>query len=170
MDLSGLNPIDRRGFSVRARDAAGNWSAESGIVVFFSDSTAPTAPVLLAAAEITATTVILVWTPSSDNVAVTGYNIYRNATLIGTTTNLVFKDTGRTASTAYTYTVKAFDSISNLSAAATLNVTTTTSVTADADGDGLPDLTETALGTSGSAVIDTTNQTQQDIHRPLPQL
>lgn len=87
---------------------------------------------------------ILVWTPSSDNVAVTGYNV--TATPRSSAPPQISYSRiqeGRRAQRTPTRSrpSTAFPD----TAAATLNVTTTTSVTADADGDGLPDLTETAL-------------------------
>jgi bacillolysin len=93
-----------------------------------SDTTAPTAPTSLAAAGTTSTTANLTWAASTDNVAVTGYNVYNGTTLVTTVTGLAYTVTGLTASTAYTFTVKAKDAAGNLSAASTaVNVTTTAS-------------------------------------------
>lgn len=91
-----------------------------------ADTQAPTAPAGLTSSAKTDTSVTLSWTASTDNIGVTGYNVYRGATLAGTTTGATtFTDTGLTAGTAYAYTVKAFDAANNLSAASsTLNVTT----------------------------------------------
>jgi hypothetical protein len=61
------------------------------------------------------------------------------------------------------------DAAGNVSAASTAySVTTTQDFSADSDHDGIPNATETALGTNGSAVAnpDTSNLTQQNIHRP----
>jgi chitodextrinase len=57
----------------------------------------------------------LSWKPSTDNVAVAGYLIYRNGTQIGTVATTAFSDTvgGRRSSTSYW--VIAFDSSRNLS-------------------------------------------------------
>ena len=65
------------------------------------------APTGLAVTGTTTTSVSLSWT------AVTGaasYHVYRNGTLAGTATGTTYTDTGRTASTSYTYTVAAVDS------------------------------------------------------------
>jgi chitodextrinase len=40
---------------------------------------------------------------------VTGYRIYRNAAVIGTTTGTSFSDTGLSEYTTYTYRVAAYD-------------------------------------------------------------
>ncbi|MEW5676726.1 reprolysin-like metallopeptidase, partial [Flavobacterium enshiense] len=49
-----------------------------------SDTTAPSAPTSLTASGTTATTTNLSWTASTDNVGVTGYDVYRGTTLLGT--------------------------------------------------------------------------------------
>ncbi|WP_316634878.1 M4 family metallopeptidase [uncultured Flavobacterium sp.] len=91
-----------------------------------SDTVAPSAPTALAAAGTTGTTTNLTWTASTDNVAVTGYDIYQGATLKGSSTTTSYTVTGLTALTAYTFTVKAKDAAGNVSAASNaVNVTTT---------------------------------------------
>jgi chitodextrinase len=91
------------------------------------DTTPPSAPTNLAVTGVTSSTVSLSWTASTDNVAVTGYNVYRNSALAGTTTTATtFTDTGLSASTAYNYSVVATDAAGNLSAASS-TVTGTTS-------------------------------------------
>lgn len=90
-----------------------------------ADVQAPTAPTNLAASGTTSTTTNLSWTASSDNVAVTGYNVYQGATLKATVTTTSYSVTGLTASTAYTFSVKAKDAAGNISAASNVvNVTT----------------------------------------------
>jgi phosphoserine aminotransferase len=51
------------------------------IVAGAADTTAPAAPSSLAASGTTTTTTNLSWSASSDNVAVTGYNVYQGSTL-----------------------------------------------------------------------------------------
>lgn len=90
------------------------------------DTQAPSAPTGLTSPSKSDTTVSLSWTASTDNVGVTGYDIYRGATLVGSTTGATtFTATGLTASTTYSFTVKAKDAAGNVSAASdALNVTT----------------------------------------------
>lgn len=89
------------------------------------DTTAPTAPTSLAASGTTQTTTNLSWTASTDNVAVTGYDVYQGATLKATVTTTTYAVTGLTPSTAYTFSVKAKDAAGNASASSnTVNVTT----------------------------------------------
>ncbi len=95
------------------------------------DSTPPTAPTGVAATVSTSTSVALSWTASTDNVGVTGYDVYRGGVLAGTTTGTTFTDTGLSPSTAYTYTVKAFDAAGNLSPASAPATATTQGAGAD---------------------------------------
>jgi len=91
-----------------------------------SDLTPPSVPANLQTSNVTSTAVSLTWSASTDNVAVAGYRIFRGGTQVGTTSATSYTDTGLTASTAYTYTVAAYDSSNNLSAqSASIMVTTT---------------------------------------------
>lgn len=92
-----------------------------------SDTVAPTAPTNLATvtANVTDVAVPLSWTAATDNVGVAGYKVYRNGTEVATVSGTTYTDTGLTASTAYSYTVKAYDAAGNVSpSSATLSVTT----------------------------------------------
>ncbi|WP_153538393.1 GH12 family glycosyl hydrolase domain-containing protein, partial [Streptomyces sp. RB17] len=91
------------------------------------DTTAPSAPSGLTVSGTTDTSVSLRWSASTDNVGVTGYDVYRAGTKVGSTTSTSFTDTGLTASTAYTYTVKAKDAAGNVSAASAVVAATTQS-------------------------------------------
>jgi chitodextrinase len=84
----------------------------SGVV----DTTPPSVPTGLAATAISQSEIDLVWSPSTDNVAVGGYVLYRDSNAIATTTATNFADTLLTASTTYTYNVQAFDTSYNYSA------------------------------------------------------
>ncbi|MCI0542507.1 family 16 glycosylhydrolase [bacterium] len=91
------------------------------------DTEPPTAPTNLTASSPSPFRVVLSWDPSTDNVGVTGYNIYRDGTLIGvagaqftTYTDGIGLLPGKT----YTYSVRARDVAGNLSAPATITTTT----------------------------------------------
>jgi poly(3-hydroxybutyrate) depolymerase len=89
------------------------------------DTTGPSVPTNLAATATSPTTVALTWTASTDNVGVTGYGIYRNGALTGTSPSPSYTDTGLTASTAYSYSISAYDAAHNLSGrTAAVSVTT----------------------------------------------
>ncbi|MDP3681695.1 MAG: GEVED domain-containing protein [Flavobacterium sp.] len=96
------------------------------IVAGTADTTAPSAPTALTASGTTQTTTTLSWTAATDNVGVTGYNVYRGTTLLGTVSTTTYNVTGLTAATAYTFSVKAKDAAGNISASSNVvNVTTT---------------------------------------------
>ena len=126
---TGLSPTTVYTYSVVAFDAAGNTSAPSGSATATTDTPpdtqAPTAPTSLTATATSFSTIALNWSPSSDNVAVTGYLIYRDGVQVGTAAGTSFTDTGLTPLTSYTYTVRARDAANNLSAhSASANATT----------------------------------------------
>ncbi|NOU20118.1 MAG: T9SS type A sorting domain-containing protein [Bacteroidales bacterium] len=90
-----------------------------------SDTQAPTAPTNLAYSNVAQTTLTLSWTASTDNVGVTGYDVYRNGSFYATSTTTTYNVTGLTAGTSYSFYVKAKDAAGNASAASnTVNVTT----------------------------------------------
>ncbi|MFJ6793973.1 cellulase family glycosylhydrolase [Streptomyces sp. NPDC091268] len=92
-----------------------------------TDTTAPTVPGGLTATAKTANSVSLSWAASTDNVAVTGYDVYRGTAKVNGTavTGTTYTNTGLTPSTAYSYTVRARDAAGNVSApSASLAVTT----------------------------------------------
>lgn len=123
--VDSATPIGTWYYRVVAGDAAGNSSASSAeTAVLVPDVTAPTPGVLTS--TVSAYDVALGWTAATDDVAVTGYRVYRSttafvpsaATLIGTTTGLTFVDTARPVGTSY-YAVVAVDAAGNASSAAT---------------------------------------------------
>lgn len=130
--ITGLQPNTTYTFTVKALDAAGNKSSGTSINVTTSpsaDTTPPSAPANLAVTGKTSTSVSLSWNASTDNVGVTGYNVYQNGVVVPTgnvtisgTTAAV---TGLTASTSYTFSVRAKDAAGNLSASSnSVSVTT----------------------------------------------
>ena len=111
-------------YTVRAFDAAGNMSNASATITATtpagpsgSDTTAPTVPGTPAATAVGTSRIDLTWTGSTDAVGVSGYRIYRNGstTPLATVTATNYSDTGLTASTTYSYTVRAFDAAGNVS-------------------------------------------------------
>ena len=103
------------------------------------DTQAPSTPASLAAAAPSSSQINLTWTASTDNVGVTGYDIFRFGAQIASTTTNSFSDTGLAASTSYSYTVKARDAAGNVSA-----VSNTATITTQASGS-----TGTALSRTG---------------------
>ncbi|MBK7374170.1 MAG: fibronectin type III domain-containing protein [Chitinophagaceae bacterium] len=129
-NVSGLTAATTYGYYVKAKDAAGNASANSStlnVTTSSPDLTPPSEPTNLQSSIITQTSFTLKWTASTDNIAVAGYDVYRdgvklNASLITTTT---YNVSGLVTATTYSMTVKAKDAAGNESAAsAALPVTT----------------------------------------------
>ncbi|MWV43283.1 chitinase [Paenibacillus sp. HJL G12] len=115
-----LTPQTSYTFTVKAADAAGNISGASdpltvSTLAQASDTQAPTAPKNAASSAVTASTVTLTWTASTDNVGVTGYQVFNGNTNIGTTLTPSYTVTGLTPNTSYTFKVKAYDAVGNLS-------------------------------------------------------
>jgi chitodextrinase/O-glycosyl hydrolase len=125
-NVTGLTAATTHSLTVRARDAAGNFSVQSAALsVTTPDTQAPSVPNGLSSSAITQTGFILNWTASTDNVGVTGYEVFRNGTSIGIPTATTFTVTALTAGTPYAMTVSARDAAGNFSGqSTTLNVTT----------------------------------------------
>ena len=116
--------------SSKAYDAAANigTSANVGVTVSnVADTTPPSAPANLTASIPTSGNIKrkinLSWTASTDNVGVSGYQIWRATTStgpftqIGTTTATSFTNSGLITGTTYWYYVTASDAAGNVSAA-----------------------------------------------------
>ena len=89
------------------------------------DTQAPTVPSSLIASNIAQTTVTLSWNASTDNVGVTGYDVFQGTTNLGSVTGTSANITGLTPATAYSFKVRAHDAAGNNSSFSnTVNVTT----------------------------------------------
>ncbi len=85
-----------------------------------SDTTAPSTPINLSASAVSSSQINLAWPISADNVGVVGYTAYRDGVQIATgitptSTIAAYSDTGLRSSTAYAYTVAAYDAAGNTS-------------------------------------------------------
>ncbi len=129
-NVTGLLPGTAYAYHVKAKDGAGNQSANSNtlnVTTGMPDITPPSAPTNLQSSIITQTGFTLKWTASTDNVAVTGYDVYKDGVKINavTVTTTTYNLTGLTNATTYSMTVKAKDVASNESVASiALPVTT----------------------------------------------
>jgi RHS repeat-associated protein len=79
------------------------------------DSTAPSTPTGLSGTPVAAGRIDLAWTASSDNVAVAGYNVYRDGAKINTAPigSTSYSDTGLLAGVNHTYAISALDAAGN---------------------------------------------------------
>ncbi len=104
-------------YYVRAKDAAGNQSANSNTVTrtgSSGDTQPPSAPSNLAFTQPASGQIKLTWSASSDNVAVTGYEVFANGAKIATTAAGTLTYTDNQASTAtVSYFVRAVDAAGN---------------------------------------------------------
>ena len=87
----------------------------------FKDINAPSVPANIVASTTaigaTTSSVKLTWAASADNVAVTGYDVYRGGIKVGSTSVASFTDPSVTSGVAQSYTAIAFDAAGNRSAA-----------------------------------------------------
>jgi phosphodiesterase/alkaline phosphatase D-like protein len=91
----------------------------------YRDRIPPTTPSGLVATALGPNTVNLTFNVSTDNIGIAGYQVYRGGILAGTSLTNAYTDSGLSALTTYTYTVKARDAAGNLSpASASANATT----------------------------------------------
>jgi fibronectin type 3 domain-containing protein len=108
-------------YSVDAFDSAGNHSTPSAAVsVNTPDTLAPSVPNGLAATVVNTTQIDLAWVASTDNIAVTGYTIYRDGAVLTTVAGdvLTYSDTAVLSGHTYNYAIDAFDAAGNHSAKA----------------------------------------------------
>jgi Fibronectin type III domain len=92
--------------------ACGGSGGNNGI----ADTTSPTVPTGLLVTAANSNSVFLEWTASTDNIAVTGYKIYRDGNYLKSSATTTAADTGLNASTQYCYTISAYDAAGNESA------------------------------------------------------
>ncbi|WP_086666105.1 glycoside hydrolase family 9 protein [Lentzea kentuckyensis] len=120
--VTGLTANTSYSFSVRAKDAAGNVSAPSTALAVRTtpasdDQEPPSAPTGLVASDVDSSSLTLGWTASTDNVAVTGYDVLRgDGSLLATTTGTSHRIAALTPDTSYTFSVRARDAAGNRSA------------------------------------------------------
>jgi YD repeat-containing protein len=122
-----------------------NTTTSTAVNVTVNDTTPPSAPTALHTTTVLPTSIGIAWTASTDNVAVTGYQVRRGGTLLTTTASLSYTDSSLTPATAYSYTVTAVDAAGNASTAATLNASTLSLKSGDINLDNAVDLTDLSL-------------------------
>ncbi|MFE0101096.1 fibronectin type III domain-containing protein [Streptomyces sp. NPDC059009] len=138
VDVTGLKPRTAYTFTVRARDQAGNVSADSARLSVTTpaakaeDGEAPTRPGRLRARPAGSRAVTLSWSRSHDDQGIASYAVHQGGSQIhsvdGDETSTVL--TGLRPGTSYRFTVKARDAADNVSPASPATAVTTT-----ADGD-----------------------------------
>ncbi|RAV03632.1 discoidin domain-containing protein [Paenibacillus sp. YN15] len=92
------------------------WSIHD-LAIYNEDAEAPSAPTSVEVREITSNSVLLVWSPSEDNLAVSGYDIYANGIKLNPAAiaETAYTAAGLAPSTVYSFTVRARDHAGNVS-------------------------------------------------------
>lgn len=137
--------VETQAVTFRASDGITSTDASITFRVLNADTTAPTTVSQPTAGSVGANSASLSWTAVSDQVVANartsglgGYRVYRDGGLrqdVGNTTS--FTDTGLSASTSYSYTVRAYDlaSPANVSPDSTARVVTTSATASTLDQD-----------------------------------
>jgi chitodextrinase len=109
------------------------------------DSTPPTGPASVEGAAVSAGSVTLSWPAAQDDVAVAAYQVQRDGTTIGTTSDLAYTDSQAAPGMTYTYTVVAEDEAGNRGQPASATVTTPPDISPPS-APGIPSATANAAG------------------------
>nr|WP_312866875.1 glycoside hydrolase family 18 chitinase [Streptomyces zagrosensis] len=99
--------------------------------------TPPSAPGTPASSDITDTSVKLSWTAATDDKGIKNYDVVRSGTTVATVTGTSYTDTGLTAGTDYSYTVKARDTGGQVGPASAARTVRTTGGSGEPVGDAV---------------------------------
>jgi chitodextrinase len=170
-DLTGLTPLTTYSIQVQALDALKNRSARSTALSVTTlappDTTVPTAPTNLTSSNLTGASVTVRWDGSTDNVGVTGYNVYVNGVYNKTTTTRATTITGLSNMTTYAITVLAFDAAKNrsvLSSAISITTLDSTAPTAPTNV-ASSNVTKTSVRVTWTTATDNVAVTNYNIYR-----
>ncbi|TCO53118.1 discoidin domain-containing protein [Actinocrispum wychmicini] len=119
-DLTGLNAHGRYlrfvGTTRATKYGYSFWEIQAfGSTDSTGDTQPPTTPTGLTTGAITTNSVALTWSPSTDNVGVTGYDVLRDGQQVATSATTSYNDTGLASDKSYAYTVRARDGAGNTS-------------------------------------------------------
>jgi chitodextrinase len=153
---------------VDAFDAARNTSAQATVIASTAtcsgqqlpDITPPTTPTGLTVNGATQSSIAVGWNASTDSVGVAGYNVYRNDSRVGTTTDTSYTLSGLACGTTYTLGVDAFDAAGNVSGR--------TSITAASSPCGGVDVSPTELVFPGFTGAPGTTLPERGCNDPSP--
>lgn len=119
-----LSPHTEYSYSVVALDQAGNASTPAELsTTTLGDGEPPSVPGSLAGTP-GLFSIQLSWNPSSDNMGVTDYQVWRGSTLIATVASPGYTDNNLQIATQYSYQVIALDAAGNASAPAGVTLST----------------------------------------------
>lgn len=129
------------------------------------DTVAPSIPTALTVGTKTTTSIALSWNASTDNIGITGYNIYQGTMLATTVTSTSAIITGLTTSTTYSFSIKAKDTAGNLSASSAVVSATTNAISTSTSTELF--FTEYVEGSSNNKALELTNKTASSINLSL---
>jgi chitodextrinase len=147
-EITGLSASTTYLMTVKAKDAAGNNSDPSvSLHATTPDTHAPSVPDGISHSGLTETGFTLSWNAATDNIGVTGYNIYKSGTFVMNVTSTTATLSGLTSATTYFMTIRATDAAGNISDASQVYSVETPDVTAPTIPTGLKalNLTETSF-------------------------
>lgn len=150
-----------------AKDVPGLKDYLAGVFIK-SDTSIPTAPQNLSGLGLSQSQIKLTWTASTDNLGVTGYDIYRNDTKVATVggSALSYTDSFLNSAATYNYYIKARDGSGNTSpASATVSVNTLAPPPAAPTGLQAVNVKDTTAGLTWTASAGSTSTTDYDIYR-----
>jgi hypothetical protein len=137
-------------------DDAAFGSARLGPV---ADGAAPSVPTGVSAVATSPFSVDIGWSPSTDDVQVTGYDVLRDGAVIASVgaSTTSFTDGSTLPSTAYGYTVRARDASNNTSAASTISSVTTPAGATPVFADGFESGNLSAWTSSAGLLVENTD-------------
>lgn len=160
--------VDDTSQLLQSSDSANILTSTTGANYTVTDSTPPSIPGVATMTNSTATSIALAWTAATDNVAVTGYNVYRNGVKVGSSSSLTYTDNGLAPSNSYSYTISARDNGGNESAkSAAVSLSTKPDTTAPSVVSGLtsPSQTPTSVTLNWTAATDDVGVTGYRVYR-----
>jgi endonuclease I/chitodextrinase len=161
--ITGLNSNTDYTFTVSAKDIANNSSVQSTAVntKTLTDSEAPTVPTNIVISNETGASFKVTWHASTDNTAVTEYDVFVNGSFNASTTETTFTVTNLSTSTTYSVQVLAKDKVDNKSELSTVvNATTTDGTTTTANELFFSEYVE---GSSNNKALEIVNVTSANI-------
>ena len=117
---------------IDAYDAAGNTSTRASVTAPAApcisapppDLVPPNDPAALAVTATSQSAISVSWSPSTDSVGISGYDLFQGSSKVGTTTTTAHTFSGLNCGTTYTLGVDAFDGAGNVSGHDTITAST----------------------------------------------
>ncbi len=133
-----------------------------------SDTQPPSAPQKLSVTGSSQTSISVSWSASTDNVGVSGYDLYRNGTSIGTASATSRTFSSLTCGTSYTLGVDAYDAAGNKSTVSTISASTVacpdTQAPTAPTGLNVTGATTTSISVAWNASFDNVAVTGYDVY------